>query len=862
MPDPKRIYRWLLKLHPARFREEYGEPLERQFWDEYREVQGRGRRVLYWLSVLTDLAASIPAQIAHETGQDIRHAGRVYRKRPLVTALALVALALAIGATTGVFSVLNSLLLRSLPFRDAGLVTLRDPPVDVQDGRTAFEEWRNRSAYLQQAAAYVTWEMNLALPGESARARVSETSAGFFATLGVEPALGRAFSAEEDRPGRGDVAVIAYGLWQQLFGGDGRALGATIRLNGAQLTVVGVAPPGFDYPAKTSVWTPSVFDWKRLPKSVWLSTGAIGRLKPGLRMAQASAMFEAEVQRMNPRSLTGDERHRARLLPIRDELSGSVARASLVLMGAVGFVLLIACANVAHLLFSRTAERRPEWMIRAALGASRARLVQQLITEGIMLTLAAAAAGLVVAHWASRVASLARPTQLSALAQAAKLSPTYTIWDWRVLAFTVGTAIVTGVLFGALPAFLMGRMLQAQDVIRLQPGTHGWSAGRMRTVLIAMQALLTVVLLAGSLSMGRTFLKLVGVDLGFRVDQVVTLNVSLQGTRYSSDVTRRQYYADALERLHAVPGVVSAGAIQNLPLMLNTATVTTKFQLDSTHRINSSLVPVSPGYFRAIGTDIVEGRDFTPDDRQRSEPVGIVNEALARQLGVNSGMVGRKILCFAGKKEYTIVGVVRTERFNGPSLPGWPRFFTHLDQQPPPFVTFVARTRGRPEPYLSLCRSAVQQVDRQVPVYDVQTMNQRLDDLLAGARFYTVAILFFAALAMLLSVIGVYGVAAHSIAQRTHEIGVRIAVGAAPFEVRLMLLRQSVVPVAAGMIAGIAASLGLGRLIGHLVEQAQPTGTWMCGAAALVLMATAAAAVWTATRRVTQIDAMSTLRAE
>lgn len=863
MPDPKRIYRSLLKLHPARFREEYGEPLERQFWDEYCEVQGRGRRVLYWLRALTDLAASIPAQIAQEAGQDIRHAGRVYRNRRLVTALALVALALAIGATTGVFSVLNSLLLRSLPFRDAeGLVTLPDPPVDVLDGRTAFGEWRLRSAYLQDAAAYDTWEMNLTLSRESVRARVSQTSASFFATLGVEPALGRAFSADEDMPGRGDVAVIGYGLWQQLFGGDGRALGAIIRVNGARLTVVGIAPPSFDYPAKTTVWTPTVFDQQRLPKSVWLSSGTIGRLKPGLRMAQASAMFEAEVRRVNPRSLAGDERHRARLLPIRDELAGPVARASLVLMGAVGFVLLIACANVAHLLFSRTAERGLEWMIRAALGASRARLVQQLITESIILTLAAAAAGLVVAYWASHVAALARPTQLSALAQAAKLSPTYTIWDWRVLTFAVGTAVVTGVLFGVLPSFLMGHMLQAQDVIRPQPGTHDWSVGRMRTTLIVMQAALTVVLLAGSLSMGRSFLKLVGVDLGFRVDRVVTLNVSLQGSRYNSDVTRRQYYADALERLRSVPGVVSAGAVQNLPLMLNTATAVTRFELDSAHRVDGSLVSVSPGYFRSIGTGIVEGRDFTAADRQRSEPLGIVNEALARQLGVNSGMVGRKILCWAGKREYTIVGVVRTERFGGPSRPGWPRFFTYLDQQPPPFVTFVARTRGRPEPYLSLCRSAVQQVDPQVPVYDVRTLNQRLDDLLAGARFYTIAILFFAVLAMLLAVIGVYGVAAHSIAQRTHEIGVRVAVGAAPVEVRLMLLRQSFLPVAAGMIAGIAASLGLGRLIEHLIENAQPVGMWICGAAALVLMATAAAAVWTATRRVTQIDAMSALRAE
>ncbi len=296
--------------------------------------------------------------------------------------------------------------------------------------------------------------------------------------------------------------------------------------------------------------------------------------------------------------------------------------------------------------------------------------------------------------------------------------------------------------------------------------------------------------------------------------------------------------------------------------MLNTATASTRFQLDSTHKTDGSLVPVSSGYFRSIGTDFIEGSDFTAEDRQRAEPVGIVNEALARQLGVNSGMVGRRILCFMGKKQYTIMGVVRTQRFNGPSMPGWPRLFTHLDLQPPPAVTFVARTRGRPDPYLALCRRAVQEVDRQVPVYDVQTMSQRLDELLAGARFYTTAMVFFAGVATLLAVIGVYSVAAHSIAQRTHEIGVRIAVGAEPVEVRLMVLRQSVAPVAAGVIAGIAASRGLDRLIGHLIDHAQPVGTWVCVAAALVMISTAAAAVWTATRRVTQIDPISALRAE
>jgi hypothetical protein len=306
-----------------------------------------------------------------------------------------------------------------------------------------------------------------------------------------------------------------------------------------------------------------------------------------------------------------------------------------------------------------------------------------------------------------------------------------------------------------------------------------------------------------------------------------------------------------------------AGAVGSLPLVLNTATINASFQIDSARKISGSAVPASPGYFRAMGTEVIEGREFTSADLQRSEPVAVVNEAFARELGVPSGLAGRKIFSFWGKKEYTVVGVVRTERFGGPTRPGWPRFYFPLDGQSwPSSITFVARTGGRPEAYLAICRDAVRRADPQVSVYDVKTLAQRLDDLLAGSRFYTVAALFFAVLAMLLAVVGVYGVAAHSIAQRTHEIGVRIAVGAAPGEVRLMLLRQSLLPVTVGMIAGIAAALWLGRFIGHLIENAQPMGPWMCGAAALALIATSAAAVWTATRRVTQIDPIDALRTE
>jgi predicted permease len=844
-----RFYRLLLRLYPARFREEYAGPMERLFEEERWEARGRGGRALFYLGALADLLRSIPVQIAREMGQDLRYAARSYRTRRLSTVLAFAALALAIGASTGIFSVLNAMLLRSLPFRDAErLVAFEDPPVDIAQGRSAFYDWRAHNAYLQDAALYWSWENNLSLARSSVRARVCRTNSTFFSTLGVEPALGRGFAADDDVPGRGDVAIIGHALSQQLFGGDARALGAGIRLDGKPVTIIGVAPQGFEFPDKTEVWTPSAFN-----KGIF-GASAIGRLKPGLSHAQASARFAAEAARLHPRE-------GRRMVPLREDLAGPVAQASLALMAAVAFVLLIACANVAHLLLSRTAERGQELAIRAALGASRARLVQQLITESTALTVAAAAAGLVVAHWVAQLATLARPAQLSALARRPNFSlPAADILDWRVIAFALGLALLTGVVFGALPASLMGRMLQPEQAMRSRHGSRG--AGRMRASLIGMQAAFTVALLAGAVTMSRSFLKLTGTDLNFRPERVVTLNVSLEGTRYQPEAAARQYYADVLQRLRAVPGVESAGAVGSLPLMVNARAISALLQTDAAHKVQCSVVPAGPGYFGAVGTEVVEGRDFTEADARRSEPLAIVNQALARELGIPSGLAGKTVFSFWGKKNFLIVGVVRTERYAGPARTGGPRLYYLLDQKPMPFATFAARTRGRPEPYLAASRNAAQQVDPQVPVYDVKTLGQRLDDLLAGSRFYTTAVLFFALFALLLAVVGVYGVAVHSVAQRTHEIGVRIAVGALPGDVRRMLLRQSAIPLSVGTLAGVAAALGLGRFLRHLVENAQPVGVWTCAAAGLILAAVAAAAVWSATRRITRMDPLAALRTE
>jgi putative ABC transport system permease protein len=621
--------------------------------------------------------------------------------------------------------------------------------------------------------------------------------------------------------------------------------------------VIGVAPPGFDYPSRTAVWTPTVFDTRKIPRTGVTFWDTVARLKPGLAFARAKRMFEAEAGPRKPpgnKASGGYHAIEPELIPLRDRLAGSIREASLVLMGVAAFVLLIACANVAHLLLSRVAERRPELAIRAALGASRVRLVQQLITESTLLTIVAAAAGLGIARWASRLASLAQPAQLAA--------QDYSVLDWRVLAFAVGLAAATGLLFGVLPAFLTGRMQPLGDPVRSQAGTRQSGANRMRSILLAIQATCTLVLLAGSLLMGRTFLRLVGTDLGFRTNGVFTLSVSLSGSRYQANDTEADYYRQALERLRAVPGVESAGAVPFLPLV-DQPYMGQELSLDAAHKVPvTATMAATPDYFRTIGTEILDGREFTVADRANSERVVIVNEEFVRGLGAGSRVVGQRLRNWTGKQQYTVVGVTRNQRMRGPAGKETPQAYFPIEQFSLDFITFVARVRGNAQEYLAVCRDAVRLVDPQVAVYDVKTLDQRLADNLARPRFYTTVILFFGGFALLLAVIGLYGVASYAVWQRTHEIGVRMAIGAAPLNLRLMLLRESMLPLWLGLAAGVAGSYALGSFLQNLVATAPPIDPFTCAAASLVLSAAAATAVWIATRRVVRINPTNALRAE
>jgi predicted permease len=855
MPDATRslkLYRRLLKLYPASFREGYAGQLEREFRDELGEARSTADLAALWFRLLLDLAISVPAQLAREILQDSRHALRQWARRPLNTAFAIAALAIGIGANTGIFSVVDALLLRPLPFRDAdrlvGLYIFQPP----HDSARQFHAWRQNSAYMEDAALVEPRDVNVDGAGEASRAHLVQTSWNFFALLGAQPILGRGFEPGEDEPGRNDVTVIGYGLWQQLSGGDPRAVGSAIRVDGTPLTIVGVAPPGFDFPQEAALWRPADF---RPLNNGW---STIARLKPGVSLRQARVPFLAEADRWAPNRSKADKLARPSLImPLQAGLSSnpqapphsppSARTGSLILLAGAMLILLIACTNVANLLLARTADRATELSVRSALGASRARLTQQLLTECILMSLAAAAAGVLVAQWIVSFATKIQPLPIA--------SQTYSILNVRVIGFTLAISILCGLLFGVLPSLYASHV----HTFGSRGSTTTRGSRRMRESLVGAQVALTLILLASALSINRASLAFEGMDRGFDRQGVVTVSVSMAGTTQDQGERRLQYIQEALRRVRQLPGVRSASTTEFLPLAPDTGYMGGPFSLDGrpAHE-NAMHVPVLPGYIQTMGGRMIAGREFTDADLHSDAQVALVSDLFAAEFGNPADAVGHQLRI--GNRRWTVAGVFKGMVYLGD--------YNHAqvlvpDRSPGDFtVTVVARVDGRPEARLAMVRDAIKSVDPQVPVFDVKTLDTRLDEALVRPKFYSTAALFFAGFALLLAVIGIYGVVSYSVAQRSHEMGVRLALGTTPGRLRGSLLRQALTTVACGAVPGILGALAGGKFIEALIDNAKPIGITACISAALLIGATAAAAVWSATRRVARLDIMEVLRTE
>ncbi len=794
------------------------------------------------IRLLADSALSISLRLSREVSQDAKHTLRLWAKRPWHTGFAIIALAIGIGANTGVFSVVNALLLRSLPFHDPGRLASLQTYLVPHDSAKQFHDWRQHSTYIADAALFEEIDANLGSAQNIVRAHVAQTSWNFFSMLGTEPVLGRSFDAGEDTAGRNAVAVVGYGLWQQLFAGDRRVLGSTIRVNGMPLTVIGVAPAGFEYPSKTVLWKAAGFS----PGNNGWET--VARLKPGVTWPEARAAFAAEMDRLSPHRPGFRNLEHPRITSLQDELAGPVKRASLLLMAGVVLILLIACTNIANLLLAHTADRATELSIRSALGASRVRLIQQLLTECLLLSFLAAIAGLLVAFWTVSVAAKVQPAPL--------VTQSYSILDGRVLGFAVLVSMLSGLLFGILPSLNAGRVHAF--------GARGESGTRnsrvIRESLVATQVMLTIVLLTASVSVGRAFVHLMRINRGFDVKGLVTVSVSLDGTTHDLAGRQLPYFEEALARVRGRPGVRSASATEFLPLY-TMGFVGGPWGMDGRPaKENSMMVPVLSDYFRAMGGHILYGREFTDAEVRSDAKVAVVNEQFAREFGDPADALGHQVT-LEGESPRKIIGVVKgmdymTEGANATQM------FIPAHSPGDFFSTFVVRVNGRAEDHLAMIRDTIRSVDTHVPVFSVKTMEQRLDGALARPKFYRTAVVFFASFALLLALIGIYGVVSYAVAQRTREMGVRLALGTTPVRLRGILLWQGLLTVAAGAMAGIAGAMLTGRFLESLVEGAKSIDLATFTFAVLFITLIASISIWTATRRIAALDIMDILRIE
>jgi predicted permease len=820
--------------------------MERQFQDDLAEVHGSRDFLRLWARTLIDIVRSAPGPFASEITQDVRFALRLWRRRPVQTIFAVAALALAIGASAGVFSVVNALLLRPLPFSDADRLAelhMFGPP------RSEFHDWRQQSAYLADAATFDSLEVNVEARGQTSRMRLTETSWNFFSLLGNQPASGRAFLPGEDEPGRGDVALIADRVWQRLFGNDQRAIGSIIRVNGTPLTIVGIAPPDFDYPARTQLWTPTTFDYQRIPKTgsvlMWTS---IGRLKPELTWTQARHAFDAEAYERAPQRRNADAPNRPALIPLQQQLAGPVRQAALIFLGAVGFLLLLACANLANLLLARTVARSGDLAIQAALGASRVRLTQQLFTESLLLSLVASAGGLVVAHWSARLAAAVAPAQLA--------SQSYTVLDWRVLAFAISLAILTGVFFGVAPALYAARASPRTGGRSMMAGL---AHARARSVLVAGQVAMTLVLLTGAIALARDFVRLVSTDNGYDLESIATMTVSFAGTDYTANGRPWSYYDEAASRIQRVPGVEAVSATESLPLAVD-AFMGTTFTLDGSGPSSplTTVISIAPAFFRTMGVRVLAGREFSHIDLTSRESLAIVNEQFARTFGEPSTLVGR-VLTADRWPAMRIVGVVSGMRYGGPAYAPEPQVFRL--SRAPRALTFVVRVAGSARDRIAIIRNSLASADPHVPVFDIRTMDERMGATLSRQRFYVASAALLGALALVVALVGVYAAVSYGLFQRTREMGIRLALGTTPMRLRALLLRQTLTTVSAGAVAGVFLALTLGTYTASLVKGAAP-GPRLIALAFAVLGILATTAIWSATRQVSRLDISDVLRAE
>ncbi len=800
--------------------------------------------------------------------KDMRHACRALGRDRLFTIVAILVLALGIGGNTTVFSLVNALLLNPFPYPHSDrLVEILSRSKGGQPYSTVplpdFGFWREQSTSYEAMAAYGGHTSPLvgqSVPGFDGPERivVGRATDSFLRVLGVRPALGRFFTADEDRPGGPPVVVLGYGAWLRRFGGNPDVLGQTVTLNGIVRTIVGVMPARLVLPGTTTreMWEPAAYDIAANMQPGYNTRydgdSVIARLKPGVSRERAQTEM-ALIRRRVVEAHAGS--HSAEwdniLVPLGSDIAQDEGTRLHMLALIVGTGLLLGCANLAGLLLARSGARSKEMAVRASLGAGRSRLIRFALTETVMLAVCGGALGLALARWSIAVIAAAAPPYMG-LDSALRIDPT-------VMAFALGISLLTGLAFGIVPA-MQGSRADITTVLKGTSSARSRRGGRILSALVIGEVALALLLLVGGALMARSFIGLTRVDTGVRPDGVLTFPISLSESKYEANATRTDFFNTLLDGLRRLPGVTSAGAVVSLPMSRQYSgggfTIEGRPAPANWRDMSAQYCQATPQYFRAMGIPFVLGRDFLPSDGP-AQLVVIINHALAKRYFPNENPLGQRITDFG-----TIVGVVGDVRHNGPSKEPGPQIYYPHTPRPARTLSFVVRTTGDPMKLVPLIRQAVRALDANLPVDRLQPMSSVIADSLADVRIITALIGGFAVFALVLAAIGMYGVIAYSVSQRQQEIGVRVALGATRRHILVLIVRRGVLLAAAGIVIGIPVVLATGRVIAAFLFGVSPHDRLVLIGVPLLLLAVALAASYLPARRATKIDPLAALRSE
>ncbi len=809
--------------------------------------------------------------------QDIRFGLRMLLKSPSISVVATIALALGIGANTAIFSVVNAVLLRPLPFPNPdSLVALFETNQQRGQLRGSFSypnffDLRSQNTVLEHVASYTSADFIMTGRGEPARLQGATVTADLFPLLGVQPMLGRVFLPDEDKPsGTGRVALLSHDLYQKRFNSDPSLINQAITLDGVSFTVVGVMPPGFEFPIQNEpveLWT-TIAGHASGKSPVTAQRGAhflrvIGRLKAGVNEEQAQAELTTIGARLAQQYPDENAHFGLRLESALSALVGDVRPALLILLGAVACVLLIACANVANLLLARATSRHKEMAIRAAMGASRARVIRQLLTESVLLSLLGGAVGLLLAVWWADL--------LIALGKDDIPRAVHVGIDWRVLGFTLGVSLLTGLIFGLAPAFHSSK---SELVDSLKEGGRGTSEGarrnKVRSVLVVTELAIAVVLLVGAGLLIQSLWRLQKVNSGLRPENVLTFNVGLSEIKYNSD-KQSQFFIDLKSRLESTPGVESASTVYPLPLSGDRFSISFEIEGQPVARKDNpsgDFFTTGVGYFGTMGIPVIKGRDFDDRDKRGATPVVIITETFAKQYFPNEDPIGRRmhpgISSIEGEESTMreIVGVVGDVRNRGLNTAPKAAYYVPHTQVPFSQMVGVVKTNGEPRSLIPTVTKEVGAMDQAIPLFGVKSMEEYLSASVAAPRFNTTLLSIFAAVALVLTVVGLYGVMSYSVAQRTNEIGIRLALGAQARDVLVMIVKQASTLILVGLAIGLAGAFALTRLIASLLFGVTEKDPITFGVVAVLLAVVALMACYIPALRATRVDPMEALRRE